>query len=99
MDWRSRAFENYINGQDSTHSNGLPNSICEKSMLLIEMSGAGDALVLALVDLHRGNDGGLMASTLQLKLFAILLWAIANLAIRAENIAMSPVCLQDCIYI
>jgi hypothetical protein len=99
MDWRSRAFENYRNGQDSTYSNGLPISICEKSMLLIEMSGARAALALAQVDLHRGNGGGLMASTLQLKLFAILLWAMANLAIRAENIAMSPVCLQDCIFI
>lgn len=51
-------------------------------MLLIEMSGARAALALAQVDLHRGNGGGLMASTLQLKLFAILLWAIANLSVH-----------------
>lgn len=62
--------------------------------MLVEMSGGGAALALALVvaDLAGGVAGGLMASTLQLRLFAIPLWAIANLAIRAENIATCQSC-------
>ena len=66
--------------------------------MLVEMSGVCVALALVLVlllvvvDLTGGKAGGLMASTLQLRLFAILLWAIANLAIRVENIVTSQPC-------
>ena len=69
-------------------------SICEKSMLLVELSRrAGVAaplvlllLVLLLLNGDEGGGGCLMARTLQFKLFAtlVLLWDIANLHIHTN---------------
>ena len=57
-----------------------PISICEKSML-VELSRASAPVVLVLVFVLDGEDGGcLMAKTLQLRLFVISLWAIASLS-------------------